>query len=155
MMHKITIRKAQKEDLPAIYALVKELALYEKSPESVTATIEDYYQDFEDNIFESIVAERDSEVIGMALYYMTYSTWRGRMLYLEDFVVKESERKSGIGKLLFDEVIEIAKSKKAVLLKWQVLDWNDPAIQFYKKYDTIFENEWLNGKLFLDPAIKN
>ena len=155
MMHKITIRKAQKEDLPSIYALVKELALYEKSPESVTATIEDYYQDFEDNIFESIVAERDSEVIGMALYYMTYSTWRGRMLYLEDFVVKESERKLGIGKLLFDEVIEIAKSKKAVLLKWQVLDWNDPAIQFYKKYDTIFENEWLNGKLFLDPAIKN
>ena len=155
MMHKITIRKAQKEDLPSIYALVKELALYEKSPESVTATIEDYYQDFEDNIFESIVAERDSEVVGMALYYMTYSTWRGRMLYLEDFVVKESERKLGIGKLLFDEVIEIAKSKKAVLLKWQVLDWNDPAIQFYKKYDTIFENEWLNGKLFLDPAIKN
>ncbi len=155
MMHKIIIRKAQKEDLPAIYALVKELALYEKSPESVTATIEDYYQDFEDNIFESIVAERDSEVVGMALYYMTYSTWRGRMLYLEDFVVKESERKLGIGKLLFDEVIEIAKSKKAVLLKWQVLDWNDPAIQFYKKYDTIFENEWLNGKLFLDPAIKN
>lgn len=155
MMHKITIRKAQKDDLPAIYALVKELALYEKSPESVTATIEDYYQDFEDNIFESIVAERDSEVVGMALYYMTYSTWRGRMLYLEDFVVKESERKLGIGKLLFDEVIEIAKSKKAVLLKWQVLDWNDPAIQFYKKYDTIFENEWLNGKLFLDPAIKN
>ena len=155
MMHKITIRKAQKDDLPAIYALVKELALYEKSPESVTATIEDYYQDFEDNIFESIVAERDSEVIGMALYYMTYSTWKGRMLYLEDFVVKESERKLGIGKLLFDEVIKIAKSKKAVLLKWQVLDWNDPAIQFYKKYDTIFENEWLNGKLFLDPAIKN
>ncbi len=155
MMHKITIRKAQKDDLPAIYALVKELALYERSPESVTATIEDYYQDFEDNIFESIVAERNSEVIGMALYYMTYSTWRGRMLYLEDFVVKESERKLGIGKLLFDEVIEIAKSKKAVLLKWQVLDWNDPAIQFYKKYDTIFENEWLNGKLFLDPSIKN
>ncbi|MBK8723464.1 MAG: GNAT family N-acetyltransferase [Saprospiraceae bacterium] len=154
-MHKITIRKAQNEDLPAIYALVKELALYEKSPESVTATIEDYYQDFEDNIFESIVAERDSEVVGMALYYMTYSTWRGRMLYLEDFVVKESERKLGIGKLLFDEVIEIAKSKKAVLLKWQVLEWNDPAIQFYKKYDTIFENEWLNGKLFLDPSIKN
>ena len=155
MMHKITIRKAQKEDLPVIYTLVKELALYEKSPESVTATIEDYYQDFEDNIFESIVAERNSEVVGMALYYMTYSTWRGRMLYLEDFVVKESERKLGIGKLLFDEVIEIAKSKKAVLLKWQVLEWNDPAIQFYKKYDTIFENEWLNGKLFLDPAIKN
>lgn len=155
MMHKIIIRKAQKEDLPAIYALVKELALYEKSPESVTATIEDYYQDFEDNIFESIVAERDSEVVGMALYYMTYSTWRGRMLYLEDFVVKESERKLGIGKLLFDEVIEIAKSKKAVLLKWQVLEWNDPAIQFYKKYDTIFENEWLNGKLFLYPSIKN
>ena len=153
-MNQIIIRNAQKKDIPAIYQMVKDLAEYEKSPESVTATISDYYTDFEENIFECIVAEIDSSIIGIALFYMTYSTWRGRMLYLEDFIVKESYRKSGIGQLLFEEVIKIAKSKKAVLLKWQVLDWNEPAINFYKKYDTIFENEWLNGKLFLKDEIK-
>ncbi len=149
----MTIRLAEKADLPAIYALVKELALYEKAPESVTATLIDYEKDFDDKIFESIVAEINGEIVGMALYYMAYSTWRGRMLYLEDFVVKESVRKAGIGKLLFDRVLEIAREKKAILLKWQVLDWNEPALNFYKKYDAIIEDEWLNGKLFLDTSI--
>ena len=149
----MTIRLAEKADLPAIYALVKELALYEKAPESVTATLIDYEIDFDDKIFESIVAEINGEIVGMALYYMAYSTWRGRMLYLEDFVVKESVRKAGIGKLLFDRVLEIAREKKAILLKWQVLDWNEPALNFYKKYDAIIEDEWLNGKLFLDTSI--
>jgi len=149
----MTIRLAEKADLPAIYALVKELALYEKAPESVTATLIDYEKDFDDKIFESIVAEINGEIVGMALYYMAYSTWRGRMLYLEDFVVKESVRKAGIGKLLFDRVLEIAREKRAILLKWQVLDWNEPALNFYKKYDAIIEDEWLNGKLFLDTSI--
>ena len=152
-MQQITTRLATKADMPAILDLVKELALYERSPESVTVTLGDYERDFAEGIFESIVAEEQGEIIGMALYYMAYSTWRGRMLYLEDFVVTESKRKSGIGKLLFDKVVAIAKEKKAVLLKWQVLDWNEPAIRFYKKYDAIIEEEWLNGKLFLDRNI--
>jgi GNAT superfamily N-acetyltransferase len=152
-MQQITIRLATKADLPAILELVRELAVYERAPESVTATLSDYERDFAEGIFESIVAEADGVIVGMALYYMAYSTWRGRMLYLEDFVVTASLRKSGIGKLLFDKVLAIAKEKKAVLLKWQVLDWNESAIQFYKKYDAIIEEEWLNGKLFLDRNI--
>jgi GNAT superfamily N-acetyltransferase len=143
------IRQAEKKDIPAIFSLVEELALYEKAPEAVITTVAIYERDFEANIFEAIVAEQDGEVVGMALYYMAYSTWKGRMLYLEDFVVQESARRFGVGQLLFDAFLAKAKEKNASLVKWQVLDWNEPAIKFYEKNNAIIETEWWNGKIFL------
>lgn len=146
-MQKISIRTAQSKDLVAIHGLVRELAIYEKAEEAFTATIEMYRQDFKDGVFEAIVAEDEQEVIGMALYYMSYSTWKGKMLYLEDFVVRQKYRRMGIGDLLFDKVVEIAQSKGCKLLKWQVLDWNKPALNFYNKKNAIIEKEWWNGKI--------
>ena len=143
------IRLATEKDLPAIHALVRELAIYEKAEEEFTASLEDYRRDFRAGIFEALIAEVEGEVVGMALYYMTYSTWKGRMLYLEDFVVKEQMRAQGIGRELFGAFLAKAKEKDCRLVKWQVLDWNEPAIRFYKKFQTTFENNWLNGKIFL------
>lgn len=144
----INIRKATAADLPSIYDLVKSLAIYEKAEHEVTATLEDYQKDFAAGIFQSHVAELDGKVIGMVLYYMNYSTWKGRMLYLEDFVVFEEYRQLGVGQLLWDELGEEAKRQGAKLLKWQVLDWNEPAIKFYKKNNATIETEWHNGKIF-------
>ncbi len=143
------IRLATREDLPAIHALVRELAIYEKAEEEFTASLEDYRRDMQAGIFEALVAETEGEISGMALYYMTYSTWKGRMLYLEDFVVKEAMRGRGIGEALFKAFLAEARKKNCRLVKWQVLDWNEPAIRFYKKFNTLFEDEWLNGKIFL------
>ncbi|MEM7102959.1 MAG: GNAT family N-acetyltransferase [Bacteroidota bacterium] len=146
---KITLSKATPQDLPAIYGLVKELAIYEKAPEEVTTTLEDYLTDFKAGYFESLVAKHNDKVVGMMLYYNTYSTWKGRMLYLEDFLVTETYRRMGIGDQLWEALLEEAKIKGARLIKWQVLDWNQPAIEFYKKKAATIEDEWLNGKVFL------
>jgi ribosomal protein S18 acetylase RimI-like enzyme len=149
-MDKTNIRKANFSDLEAIRNLVVELAIYEKEPDAVTATLEDYQNNFKNNWFECHVAEKEGKVIGMILYYNTYSTWKGRMLYLEDFVVAEAYRRQGVGELLFEKLFEIAKEKEAKLIKWQVLDWNEPAIQFYKKYEgMIMEDNWNNCKIFM------
>jgi GNAT superfamily N-acetyltransferase len=148
------IRQGKAEDLPAVYDLVVELSIYEKEPDAVTATLEDYKHDFAENVFDILVAEVDGEVVGMALYYLSYSTWKGRMIYLEDFIVREAQRGKGIGKELFEAFLEDARQKEARLIKWQVLHWNDPAINFYRKYDAILEKEWWNGKLFLVEGIQ-
>ena len=145
---KITIRKADQADLPAILDLVKELAVYEKAADQVTATLEDYENAFSENIFESQVAELDGKVVGMTLYYMSYSTWRGKMLFLEDFVIFKKYRNLGIGQLLFDAFLEEARSKKVAMVKWQVLDWNEPAIKFYEKNKAIIDKGWWNVKMF-------
>ena len=142
-----TIRKGTPDDLPAVHALVRELAIYEKAEHEFTATLEDYYADFEARIFQTIVAEQEGEIIGMALYYMTYSTWKGRMLYLEDFVVRESHRRQGIGQLIFDAYLAEARALGCRLTKWQVLDWNRPAVRFYEKQSATIEKEWWNGKI--------
>ncbi len=149
-MSEITVRKAKKEDLEAIYGLVKELAVYEKEPEAVTATLKDYQNDFAEGIFEANVALDGEKVVGTTIYYMSYSTWKGKMLYLEDFVVKEAYRKKGVGQLLFDAYLAVAKEKKAVMVKWQVLDWNEPALNFYVKNNAIIEKNWWSGKIFLE-----
>ena len=149
MIKDLSIRKATRNDIPSIYELVKELALYEKEPEAVTATLEDYYIHFDDKIFKAIVAEKESEIIGMMLYFTAYSTWKGKMIYLDDFVVNAKYRKSGIGQKLYQEFLKIAKDEGAKMVKWQVLDWNEPAINFYKKNNAILEDGWLNVKLYL------
>ena len=157
MKNNIIIRLAKEADMPAIHALVHELAVYERAPEAHTATVEDYLRDFKAGIFESHVAVnmdkslgKQGEVVGMIFYYMAYSTWKGRMLYLEDFVVTESYRQYGVGQMLFETFLEIARQKECRLVKWQVLDWNEPAIKFYRKNEAIIENDWYNGKIFLN-----
>ena len=147
---KTTLRIATKQDLKAVLDLVNELALYEKAPQEVTVTLADYERDFDANIFNIIVAEQNKTIVGIAFYYMTYSTWKGKMLFLEDFVVKEELRGQGIGKLLFRAYLEEAHKLNVSLVKWQVLDWNKPAINFYEKYNSTIEKEWYNGKIFKD-----
>lgn len=149
MSKSVNIRPGSNQDLDAIYDLVVELAVYEKEPEAVTATLEDYKRDFSDGIFRVLVAEADNEIIGMALYYMTYSTWKGRMLYLEDFIVKSEWRRRGIGETLFLSFLQTARDLGCVLTKWQVLDWNTPAVNFYEKIGATIEKDWWNGKLFI------
>ena len=144
------IRKAKAADLPAIHDLVIELAIYEKEPDAVTASLETYQKDFADGVFEAHVAEYESKIVGMMVYYLTYSTWKGRMLYLEDFVVQQSSRQLGIGALLFDALMEEGREKGVKLIKWQVLDWNEPALAFYRKIGATIEQNWWTGKLFLD-----
>ena len=145
----ILIRKAERSDVAAIFALIQELALYEKAPEQVTNTAEQLASDlFDKELCEAIVAEKENKVVGFALYYTSYSTWKGACLYLEDFYVIESERQHGIGQLLFDEVLETAKNRKVQRMDWQVLTWNEPAIRFYEKQKAILDPEWLNGRLF-------
>lgn len=144
------IRSATKNDLPAIHNLVRELAIYEKEEEEFVATLETYKTDFEANWFEAVVAEMEGKIVGMALYYNTFSTWKGRMLYLEDFVVREEYRRYGLGQMLFLRVLEEAKNKGCKLMKWQVLDWNEPAVKFYEKNKAIIEKNWWNGKIFFE-----
>ena len=149
----ITNGKAQKKDLPAIHELVHELAVYERAESEFIATLDEYERDFEAGIFEALVSEVDGQVVGMALYFMTYSTWKGRMLYLEDFVVRENYRRYGLGRRLFDAFLVEAKRQGCRLVKWQVLDWNEPALNFYRKYDVLIEKEWWNGKIFFSEQL--
>ncbi len=146
---KPAIRVATQGDEQAIFELISELALYEKAPDQVTNTAEQLAIDlFVDKICDAIVATYDDDIVGFALYYFSYSTWKGRCLYLEDFYVKESMRKLGIGQLLFDEVVSIAKTRKVKRMDWQVLEWNEPALKFYSKNDAILDGEWINGRIF-------
>lgn len=148
-MSNVIIRRGKKEDLEDVYNLIRELANFEKAPEEVENTLEMMLEDgFGSNpIFEFFVAEESSNIVGLALYYFSYSTWKGRAMHLEDLVVTESFRKKGLGKLLFDKVVERAKELQVGRLTWQVLDWNEPAIKFYKKLNAEFLNEWITCRL--------
>lgn len=143
------IRKGRKEDLAQVLALIKELAEYERAPEEVENTIEQMLEDgFGNNpIFNFEVAERDSVIIGAAIYYTKYSTWKGKKFYLEDLIVTEAERGKKVGKALFDRCLELTKAGGFHSMVWQVLDWNEPAINFYKKYSTTFDTEWVDCSL--------
>ncbi|GAC1378810.1 MAG: GNAT family N-acetyltransferase [Ginsengibacter sp.] len=147
-MNNIIIRRAEKKDCKRLMELVHQLAVYEKAPEAVTVS-QDHFEEsgFGPNpVWWAFVAEVDGTVQGFALYYIRYSTWKGQRLYLEDFIVNESFRGNGIGKLLFDRLILEAKEKHFSGIVWQVLDWNEPAINFYKKYEEVsFESGWLNS----------
>ncbi|MFN0215189.1 MAG: N-acetyltransferase family protein [Saprospiraceae bacterium] len=149
MTNKITIRPATESDIPAIHALVYELAVYEKEPEAVFTTPEEYLGDFKKGLFECHVAEMDEKVVGMTLFFMSYSSWKGKMLYLDDFVVNEQYRRFGIGQKLYEDFVEEGRRRGCRLVKWQVLDWNEPAIKFYEKNHAIIEKGWWNVKKFL------
>lgn len=146
----MNIRPARLGDEKAIHGLISELALYEKAPDEVTNTVEKLKVDlFVDTVCEALVIENDAlEVVGFALYYQSYSTWKGRCLYLEDFYIQPEFRRGGIGSRLFHEVVETAKKWGVKRMDWQVLDWNEPAIEFYKKQQAVLDPEWVNGRLF-------
>ncbi len=144
-----SLRLAVPSDAPEIFRLIKLLAEYEKAPNEVTNTIEDIIQDgFGENpIFGAMVAEADQRIVGMSLWYTRYSTWKGKCLYLEDIIVEEAYRGKGIGKALFEATIQEAKNMQAKAMVWQVLDWNTPSIEFYKKYGCELDHSWINCKL--------
>ena len=142
----IQIRRAVKEDCKRLLELVNELALYEKAPQEVTVTLEHFEESGfgEKPVWWAFVAEEDGLILGFALYYIRYSTWKGQRMYLEDILVTEAARGKGIGKLLMDQLIVEAKERKLNGIVWQVLEWNEPAINFYKKYNAHFDAEWVN-----------
>jgi GNAT superfamily N-acetyltransferase len=142
----IKIRKAVQKDCKRILELVKELAVYERAPKEVTVTLEHFEKSGfgYKPVWWALVAEVDGRSEGFALYYVRFSTWKGQRLYLEDFIVTEKMRGKGLGKVLFDQLIFEAKKKKFHGIQWQVLDWNEPAINFYKKYETSFDPDWIN-----------
>ena len=146
---KTTIRPATENDLPALHGLVTELAEYVNEGPSVTATIEDYRADFAAGFYKALVAEVDGRVVGMTLYYFSYSTWKGRMIYLEDFVISAAHRRSGIGQQLWDALIGVGREHGCRMLKWQILNTNTEALKFYAAQEAIVEDTWLNGKLYL------
>ena len=148
----LRIRQAMQADCANIMDLVRELALYEKAPEEVTVSLEHFEQSGfgPQPVWWAYVAELDEKIVGFALYYIRYSTWKGQMMYLEDIIVTEEQRGKGIGKLLFDRLVEECREKGFCGMAWQVLDWNSPAINFYEKYEgVIHTDEWLNFKLSL------
>ncbi|MFZ9387069.1 MAG: GNAT family N-acetyltransferase [Chitinophagaceae bacterium] len=147
----ILIRRALREDCPRLLELVRELAVYERAPEEVTVTLEHFTESGfgEKPVWWAFVAEENGIIQGFALYYIRYSTWKGQAMYLEDILVTESARGRGIGKQLFDRLIEEAKEKKLNRIIWQVLEWNEPAIGFYKKYNADFDGEWLNCSIYV------
>jgi GNAT superfamily N-acetyltransferase len=153
----INIRKGIQHDLPRVLELINELAVYERAPHEVINTVALMEQDgFGPNpIFGFFVAEKEHVTVGIAVYYWRYSTWKGKRLYLEDIVVTEAERGHGIGKLLFDRTMQHAVDENCSGMLWQVLDWNEPGINFYRKnYNPKFDNGWLNTSLEIDEIEK-
>ena len=143
------IREARPGDETAIHGLIVELAVYEREPDAVINTPENLYIDlFKDEVCKALVVEEGDQIVGFALYFISYSTWKGRCLYLEDFYVKEEFRRGGIGSELFLKVVEIARNMGVKRMDWQVLEWNEPAIRFYKKHKALLDPEWINGRFF-------
>lgn len=142
----IRIRRAVKEDCARLLELINELAVYEKAPDEVTVTLEHFIESGfgAQPVWWAFVAEADGQVEGFALYYIRYSTWKGQRMYLEDLIVTEKMRGNGLGKMLFDQLIVEAKAQQFNGIVWQVLEWNAPAINFYKKYKAQFDPEWIN-----------
>ena len=146
-MQSTIIRRAVREDCPRLMELVQELALFENAPDEVTVTL----QHFEDSgfgdhpVWWAFVAETDGVVVAFALYYIRYSTWKGQRMYLEDILVTKKMRGKGLGSLLFEKLMAEAQEKKLNGMVWQVLEWNEPAIRFYKKYRAVFDAEWVNA----------
>ena len=151
----IVIRRAEKEDCQHLLELIDELAEYERAPQEVTVTLEHFIESgFGANpVWWGFVAidnaGKEERIVGFALYYIRYSTWKGQRMYLEDIIVTQDYRGKGIGKLLFDRLIREAQEKKLHGITWQVLEWNEPAINFYKKYNASFDSEWVNCSLFV------
>ena len=144
------IRKAETKDIPSILGLIKELAVFERQPNAVILSEGELEQAlFGENPWVFVyVAEMENKVVGMALYYYGFSTWKGRSLHLEDLIVHENYRKLGIGRALMNQVIQVAKTEKVERMSWEVLDWNEPAVKFYESLGTEFYKDWWLCRLF-------
>lgn len=140
----MNIRKATKNDMPQVLELIQELAIFEKEPDAVVVTVDDLVRDgFSENpLFQCFVAEVENEIIGMALYYYRYSTWKGKTIHLEDLIVKENKRGTGAGFALYKEIIKQGKADNVRRIEWNVLDWNTPAINFYEKSGAKVLGDW-------------
>jgi GNAT superfamily N-acetyltransferase len=158
------IRKGKKEDMHGVLALIKELAVFEKEPDAVLITEEDLVRDgFGTNpLFQVFVAEVENEIVGIALYYYRYSTWKGKTIHLEDLVVKDSMRGTGLGYALYSEIIKQGKKDQVRRIEWNVLDWNTPAIDFYEKSGAKVLDEWRVAQMdeaainyFVDNKLRN
>ena len=138
------IRKATKNDMPSVLELIQELATFEKEPDAVVVTADDLIRDgFSENpLFQCFVAEEENEIVGMALYYYRYSTWKGKTIHLEDLIVKENKRGTGAGFALYKEIIKQGKAENVRRIEWNVLDWNTPAIDFYEKSGAKVLGDW-------------
>ena len=138
------IRKATKSDMPSVLELIQELATFEKEPDAVVVTVDDLVRDgFSENpLFQCFVAEVDNQIIGMALYYYRFSTWKGKTIHLEDLIVKENKRGTGAGFALYKEIIKQGKAENVRRIEWNVLDWNTPAIDFYEKSGAKVLGDW-------------
>ena len=147
-MANVLLRNAKSSDLSEILILVQQLAKFEKAEKEVTATVEIYQENFLKHFFCTI-AELDGEIVGISLYYYGFSTWKGKMLYLDDLFVLEQYRSRGIGKALVHDLFNTANIENCQMVKWQVLDWNTEAIEFYKKIGMQIETEWYNCKKIL------
>ena len=145
----IEIRKAEPNDFVQVYELIKELAAFENEPNEPSNSLKKFVEEgtAKHPRFQVLVAEADGSIVGIALYYYGYSSWKGSMLYLDDLVVKEAYRKHGIGKKLMDELISIAKEERISQVRWHVLDWNENAINFYKKYPVTLDKTWITVKI--------
>ncbi|MEY3323761.1 MAG: GNAT family N-acetyltransferase [Chitinophagaceae bacterium] len=145
----IKIRRAESKDCPRLLELIHELAVYEKAPQEVTVSLEHFEKSGfgEQPVWWAFVAEDEKGIQGFALYYIRYSTWKGQTLYLEDIIVTAERRGEGIGGKLFEQILAEAKERKLVRVVWQVLEWNEPAINFYKKYKASLDPEWINGAI--------
>ncbi len=145
----MTLRAGKQEDLPQVLNLIRELAAFEREPDAVETTLEEMIRDGfgEQPVFGFFVAEENEKIVGLALYFYSYSTWKGKCLYLEDLIVTQSHRGEGIGKKLFDKIMEKAQQTGARRVVWQVLDWNEPAIAFYKSLGADLLHEWVTCRL--------
>jgi len=152
----VIIRVALKEDCKRLLELINELAVYEKAPNEVTVSLEEFESaGFGINpVWKAFVAELDGIILGFGLYYVRYSTWKGCRMYLEDLLITENMRGKGLGTMILNRLIEEAKEKKLKGMTWQVLDWNEPAINFYKKYKAEFDSGWINVSLSEDQVDK-
>ncbi|RMG29256.1 MAG: GNAT family N-acetyltransferase [Bacteroidetes bacterium] len=149
-MSQIHIRKGVAADMPQVHQLVYELSVYEQAPHEVHTSPEQYVQDGfgEHPLFECFVAENEEgRIVGIAFFYFGYSTWKGKKLYLDDLIVTEAYRRKGVGMKLFDRLVRYAAEQGAQQMRWHVLDWNEPAIEFYKKIDAELDPEWITCKL--------
>lgn len=143
------IRKGQKDDMPAVLQLIKELAAFEKEPDAVVITVDELVRDGfgEKPLFMTFVAEQDNEIIGMALFYYRYSTWKGKTIHLEDLIVKESKRGTGAGSALYKQVLKFAKREGVRRVEWVVLNWNKHAIEFYERSGATILQDWLTVQM--------
>jgi GNAT superfamily N-acetyltransferase len=154
VMEAIVIRRAVREDCPRLLELIRELAEYERAPQEVTVKEEHFTESgFGPHpVWWAFVATVNGRVEGFALYYIRYSTWKGQRLYLEDLIVTQEMRGKGLGKLLFDRLVVELREKQFSGMVWQVLDWNEPAINFYKKYQSSFDSGWINCSIERDAV---